>query len=123
MANAHVTMLPSGTVKLEALTADITRKVTKDIFRDIQRRVPVDTGELLDSLEMEVVGLAGSITVGTDYWASVEYGSKPHYITSGGNYPLRSRETGAVFGRRVLHPGNPEQPFIRPAVLKKRKLG
>lgn len=113
-------MLPSGTVRLEGIAQDQVERLTKEIFREIQRRVPQDTGELADSLEM--YPKRGVITVGTDYWHTVEYGSAPHKIRSTGPWPLRNRETGQVFGREVNHPGTPEQPFIRPAVHKRRRL-
>jgi hypothetical protein len=45
-----------------------------------------------------------------------EVGTKPHVIESHGDYPLRNRETGQVFGRRVNHPGTKAQPHIRPAL-------
>lgn len=49
------------------------------------------------------------------YALPVELGAKPHVIVSHGNYPLRAAD-GRVFGRRVQHPGNPPQPFLRPAL-------
>jgi bacteriophage HK97-gp10 putative tail-component len=122
MANAHVRMLASGQVRIERLADKATEKITKQVFREIQRRVPVDTGELLDSLGMTVVHGTGIITVGTEHWAAVEYGTKPHIIRSGGDYSLHNRETGQRFGKVVHHPGTPAQPYIRPAVYKKRAL-
>jgi len=122
LANAHVRMLPSGLVQLEARSADITKKITREVFRDIQRRVPVDTGELLDSLDMSVASLVGTITVSAEHWAAVEYGTKPHIIRSHGDYALRNRETGQSFGRTVHHPGTEAQPYMRPAVYKKRRI-
>jgi len=106
---------------VEHLAQEQVRKITREIFREIQRRVPVDTGELLESLECWPD--EGRITVGTDHWAATEYGSAPHIIRSTGPWSLRNRETGERFGRVVHHPGTPEQPFIRPAVFKKRRLG
>jgi hypothetical protein len=122
MAKAHVRMLKSGQVRIERLGDDATRKVTREVFREIKRRVPVDTGELLDSLGMSVVHGTGIITVTAEHWAAVEYGTKPHIIRSGGDYSLRNRETGQSFGKVVHHPGTPAQPYIRPAVYKKRAL-
>lgn len=46
----------------------------------------------------------------------LEYGTAPHTITSHGDYPLRNRRTGQVFGRTVQHPGTAPQPFLRPAL-------
>ena len=53
---------------------------------------------------------------GTPYALIVELGSRAHVIESKGPYPLRNRATGQVFGRRVLHPGTPAQPYLRPAL-------
>lgn len=122
MANAHVRMLRSGQVRIERLADKATEKITREVFREIQRRVPVDTGELLDSLGITVVNGTGIITVGTDHWAPTEFGSGPHIIRSSGPWSLHNRETGERFGREVHHPGTPAQPFIRPAVYKRRAL-
>jgi hypothetical protein len=50
----------------------------------------------------------------------VELGTEAHTITSGGDYPLRNRQTGQVFGRTVEHPGTDPQPFLRPALQAMR---
>lgn len=49
------------------------------------------------------------------YALPVELGARPHVIESHGDYPLRSK-SGQVFGKRVNHPGNPAQPFLRPSL-------
>jgi hypothetical protein len=53
---------------------------------------------------------------GHDYGLDVELGTKPHVIRSKGNYPLRNKRTGQVFGRVVHHPGTRSQPFLRAAL-------
>jgi hypothetical protein len=50
----------------------------------------------------------------------VELGTEAHTITSHGDYPLRNRQTGQVFGRSVEHPGTAPQPFLRPALQSMR---
>lgn len=122
MGSAHVRMLRSGQVRVERLADKATEKITREVFREIQRRVPVDTGELLDSLGITVVHGTGIITVGTEHWAPTEFGSAPHIIRSSGPWSLHNRETGERFGRVVRHPGTPAQPFMRPAVYKRRAL-
>ncbi|MGI5171873.1 hypothetical protein ACQEU3_46780 [Spirillospora sp. CA-253888] len=57
---------------------------------------------------------------GKSYGLFVEYGTAPHVIESKGDYPLRNRKTGQVFGRRVQHPGTAPQPFLRPALQEMR---
>lgn len=119
---AHVRMLASGQVRIERLAHKATEKITREVFREIQRRVPQDTGELSDSLELTVVHGTGIIRVGTDHWAAVEFGTGPHLIRSTGPWSLKNHETGQHFGRVVHHPGTPAQPFMRPAVYKRRRL-
>lgn len=53
---------------------------------------------------------------GFPYPLVVELGSAPHIIESHGDYPLRNRRTGQVFGKRVHHPGTSPQPYLRPAL-------
>lgn len=48
----------------------------------------------------------------------IEVGTRPHVIESHGDYPLRNRETGQVFGRKVNHPGTEAQPHLRPALYE-----
>lgn len=101
--------------------------VVKDVGGDCRAFAPIDTGELRDSVrEAWSGGLVGRVYVGdpevNEYWPSVEYGSDPHEIVSHGKWPLRNKETGQVFGRRVNHPGTPEQPFMRPALYRRREL-
>jgi hypothetical protein len=48
----------------------------------------------------------------------VEVGTVPHVIESHGDYPLRNRSTGQVFGRKVNHPGTEAQPHLRPALYE-----
>jgi hypothetical protein len=46
----------------------------------------------------------------------LEFGTRAHEIRSHGDYPLRNRQTGQVFGRSVQHPGTTAQPHMRPAL-------
>ncbi|MDL4812817.1 hypothetical protein [Actinomadura opuntiae] len=48
----------------------------------------------------------------------LELGTRAHEIASHGNYPLRNRRTGQVFGRKVQHPGTRPRPFLRPALVE-----
>jgi hypothetical protein len=61
-------------------------------------------------------GLHATIGTDVDYAAYVEFGTRPHEIRSHGDYPLRNRRTGQVFGRVVHHPGTQAQPYLRPAL-------
>lgn len=48
----------------------------------------------------------------------LEFGTRGHVIESHGDYPLRNRQTGQVFGKRVQHPGTAPQPHLRPALIE-----
>lgn len=114
----RMTLRPDGVIKIRALGRRYREATARDVAEDARRRVPVDSGELRST----IVAVGSQVRVGTAYWASVEYGSRPHIIRSHGNYPLRNRETGDVFGRVVHHPGTPAQPFLRPALYQRRRL-
>jgi len=53
---------------------------------------------------------------GTNYPVLLELGTPPHEIRSKGNYPLRNRKTGQVFGKVVHHPGTQPHPWLRAAL-------
>jgi hypothetical protein len=124
IAVAHVRIVPEGILRIEGLSGDAVAAITRDVGRDARRRVPVDTGELEASIRTvhRPGSGVGRVFVGTDHWQPTEYGSAPHKIRSTGPWPLRNRETGDVFGRVVNHPGTPAQPFMRPALYRKRAV-
>lgn len=110
---------------MEAWDAFAAGRLGPDIERDAKRYCPVDTGALRDSIENHLEGhdLIVSASGGADgrtYAVYVELGTRPHVIESHGDYPLRNRETGQAFGRRVSHPGTRAQPFLRPALYQSR---
>ena len=118
------TITSDGRGKIEMQASKALGKILEDIAEDARLVVPKDTMALHDSIEVEHEpgALSGAVTVGTEYWQTVEYGSRPHTITSTGDHSLHNEETGEYFGQTVNHPGTPEQPFMRPALYKQRKL-
>ena len=96
------------------------RKLARQIQNDAERMAAVKTGKLRSSLYHEVNGLTARIGVrNVPYWSTVEFGSGPHEIRPvtkkalywpGARHPVN----------RVWHPGTPAQPFIRPALFKRR---
>jgi Bacteriophage HK97-gp10, putative tail-component len=62
---------------------------------------------------------SGSIIIGptASYSSYVIEGTRPHAIRSHGNYPLRNRETGQIFGKEVMHPGTKPNNFLERALL------
>jgi hypothetical protein len=95
-------------------------KLGREIQNDMERGAPVRTGRLRGGLYHEVN--RGQLRVGVrnvEYWSTVEFGSGPHEIRPvtkkalhwpGARHPVN----------RVWHPGTPAQPFIRPALYKRR---
>lgn len=107
------------------------RRVTEAVAEDAIAGCPIDSGDLVETIRtrypgglrgLVVVGGSHGFAVNVDYWAAVEYGSEPHLIVSHGSWSLHNDETDEYFGRVVHHPGTPAQPFMRPALFRRRRL-
>jgi hypothetical protein len=61
------------------------------------------------------IGSDATTPSGYPYPLGLELGTRPHVITSHGNYPLRSK-SGQVFGHSVNHPGTHPYPWCRAAL-------
>jgi hypothetical protein len=96
------------------------------VLAGAKRLCPVDTGRLRESLHVEhgrdEQGEYRDVGSDLDYALPVEVGSRPHVIKSHGDYPLRNRRTGQVFGPLVHHPGARAQAYLRPALDDLRLL-
>jgi hypothetical protein len=91
------------------------------IFTLAKAGAPVRSGELVSEMYNERVNdRTRRIGSHSNHTLVNELGSRPHLIESHGDYPLRNRETGQVFGRVVHHPGTLAQPFLRPALYSQR---
>lgn len=62
------------------------------------------------------IGSDAETPEGYPYALGLELGTVPHEIRSKGDYPLRNRKTGQVFGRVVDHPGTQPYPWCRAAL-------
>jgi len=107
------------------------KAITEAIADDARAGCPVDSGDLVSTIGTRYPGgLRGVVKVGgrgvlahdVNYWAAQEYGAAPHWIESHGPWSLHDPETGAYFGRKVWHPGSQAQPFMRPALYRRRRL-
>ncbi|AVH60006.1 MULTISPECIES: HK97 gp10 family phage protein [Streptomyces] len=95
--------------------------VALGIETDAKRLAAVDTGLMRSRIYREVNDLTARIGVrDVEYWMTVEFGSGPHVITPvnrkalywpGARHPVA----------RVNHPGTPVQPFLRPALMRRRE--
>lgn len=126
----HIVENERAPIELRGRVTVWNRFLAEEIAADARHMVPIDTGELHDSINVVPIDLDQTwVVVGTDHWAPTEYGSGPHWIIShgvwlrpGNPWPLRNRRTGQVFGLAVWHPGTPEQPFMRPSLYKIRSV-
>lgn len=92
MADVRIDWSQTGLGYIQTLVEGFTGDTIDEITDDMRRLVPVDTGELRESIGSIHEGLAGLITVGTDYWSYVEFGTSKMAA----------------------------QPFIRPAIYRER---
>ena len=86
----------------------VLRPMGSEIVDRAKRYVPVLSGKLRESITGELVDNE-TYQIGSDlqYAASVETGSRPHFIPHG---------LGIDPG--VHHPGGPAQPYLRPALYQ-----
>lgn len=114
----RVELEPDAEEKILALVDKVFEdKLGPQVLNAAKQKCPVDTGHLKESIHVYVDDEHRLILEATaDYAIYVEEGTRPHIIRSHGDYPLRNRRTGQVFGRVVHHPGTHPQPFLRPAV-------
>lgn len=100
-----------------ATTMGVLIEAANYILTEMEIRVPVDTGELRNSLSVQVMGDRVRIGPTADHGVYVEFGTQPHEIrpkTAGGT--LRFTINGRViYAKVVRHPGTKAQPFVRPA--------
>lgn len=113
----RVVMQPGWQRKVGPTLRRLENTVAGEVAVDARRNVPVKSGDLRRTITRR----RNRVYVGTAYWAAVEFGSKPHTI-----YPRTKKALywpGAAHPvARVNHPGTPEQPFMRPALYKRRVL-
>jgi HK97 gp10 family phage protein len=83
---------PSAEVGIQYASARYARDVAYAVGKDMRNMCPVDTGELWSSISLQVVGETVYISVGTDHWHFVEFGTSKMAA----------------------------QPFIRPALNRRR---
>lgn len=120
MADVHIVFEPGWELKALEASSDAVDLVTEEIAVDARRYAPVDTGAMRDSIDaIPAVEGHGSVTVGTDHWRFVEYGTSPHEIHAKPGGAL-AWPGGAHPVAEVHHPGTHAQPFMRTALYQKR---
>jgi hypothetical protein len=120
-AYRHIRVNPGYESWFKAHEGVSVKKITEATADDARAGCPIDSSDLVDSIGTRYPGkLRGVVVVGTDHWRATEYGSAPHIIRAHGPYSLHS-DDGEYFGPVVHHPGTPAQPFMRPALFRKRR--
>jgi hypothetical protein len=120
-----VVMFEPGMEKVENRAEALAHAVTEAVYEDSVRFCPVDTTTLARSIRREKLRRKGRVWVGTNYWAAQEYGAVPHVIMPkglpGGKKALWWPGLPHPVGK-VNHPGNAAQPFMRPALYRRRQV-
>jgi len=102
------------------------RGFVSDVSAAAKTLVPVRTGALKASIHPDAVRRSGPWSVSTGvsadapYAAPVHEGAQPHVIRPRNARALRFEVEGGrvVFARRVNHPGQRAQPFLRDAAQR-----
>lgn len=102
------------------------RRLGKTVERGAKRRAPEWARDGVNAKEPKVDAAGAYVDIATEAESAdgapiglfAEVGTPPHVIRSKGDYPLRNRKTGQVFGKEVYHPGTQAQPHLRPALYE-----
>lgn len=102
-----------------ATTQDVLVQSANYILSEMEARVPVDTGNLRDSLGIKIDGdrvIIGADPTKAPYAIYVELGTKPHVIEAKNGKALAFQMGGQqVVVRKVNHPGTKANPFMEEA--------
>ncbi len=102
-------------------------QVAVDIVEaEAQDLCPVDKGNLFGSFSnsVELIGneIVGTIRNSADYAAAVEFGTKPHTIEPRNKPNLTFKIDGKwISTKKVNHPGTQAIPFLRGAMIGKKR--
>lgn len=101
----------------EATTMKTLIESANTLMTEMVVRVPVDSGDLRNSISVRVEGNKVKVGPTMPYSAYVEFGTRPHEIRpKSSDGVLRFKVNGNdVYARVVNHPGTKAQPFVRPA--------
>ncbi|MGW1949038.1 hypothetical protein ACWCRC_32540 [Streptomyces sp. NPDC001940] len=119
-AGFTLTVNPGWPQEVDHAASRYLTTLADEIETDAKRFAAVDTGLMRSRIYHEVNDLTARIGVrDVEYWMTVEFGSAPHVITPSNKKALYwpgARHPVA----RVNHPGTPVQPFLRPALYRRR---
>lgn len=98
---------PGWRERIAADVRELLGKITGEVLEDAKALCPVDTGHLRDSLSSEVEGNTSRVGTELNYALYVEEGHRIAYRGADGEVHY----TGGVV---------PPQPFLRPALFRRR---
>lgn len=126
---ARTVMTPGYELKAKLAAAGPISRVAEDIADDVRNNIRADnliaTGAFLRSVRVRRRANGDSyISVGTDHWVHLEYGTAPHVIVAppGQVFTFVKKNGERVFTTRINHPGNRPYRVVRRAVYKKRRM-
>lgn len=104
--------------QIESTLDGAVEKTSLQVLRGARQRVPIDTGNLRNSiLNRRVAPMKYSVGTNVEYAPYVERGTSPHIIRPDGDALVFESGGETVFAARVEHPGTEPQPYLRPALL------
>lgn len=122
MARTVIVHHPQGYAAIAHRMGKLGDAMAGAVANDAIDAAPIKTGHMVSTIRVLRAGaLTWYVTVGTDHWWYQEYGASPH----GPILPVKKQALWwpglrHPIARVKVHPGNPAQPFMRPAVYQTR---
>ena len=91
-----------------------------EVLKRRSTEVPVKTGQLRASFQMEVGADTARVYPTKKYAIYVHGGTRPHIIRARNKKVLADKREGRIFGRIVRHPGTRANPFMQRMLDKSR---
>ena len=125
----RVVMVPGYEVRALLAAAGPIHNVAQDVANDIRGNIRsgghIESGSLLRSVRVRRrVNGSSYVSIGTDHWQHLEYGTAPHVMIAppGHVFTFVKKNGERVFTTRINHPGNRPYRIVRRAFYKKRRL-
>jgi hypothetical protein len=122
-------MVPGYELRAKLAAAGPVHNVAQDVADDVRGNIRsaglVETGAFLRSVRVRRRANGDSyVSIGTDHWAHLEYGTAPHVMIAppGHVFTFVKPNGERVFTTRISHPGNRAYRVVRRAFYKKRRL-
>lgn len=115
----------AGGNEAKAAIAEVVLRTANEVQLLAQHYAPKKTGKLARSIRVAVFrdGLEAEIAPDRDYAAYQEYGTASRGERGGLPYVIevkrgRALSFGGRYYKKVIHPGIPSRPYMRPALLQ-----